>query len=452
MQKKPQSYDVLIIYKDKLLGDLFSVLINFYTGLETHTVASLGNAEKILRDQKSLKLVVIDFIGFKDASVKLVFECIRKKFLIFTNDFIPRITKDPQTYKEFGGLEKYSGEKERLVNNFQKALTQYFEKEINENANQYLSLPLILLLHFKNLGGNIFIRLVSGRYLKMFRKEDTITEEDIHKLAKRQVSFLYIEKSNAHDIIKIILKNEEAVTKALSNRQVLNFVTPDQMKKKMERIDKIMPLNNDEVKAMELNIQEALKTIEQIPKFSKFIKFFKIDPKESEYFSSHIQLTCRLACGLAKQMGMGNLQTIKKFVFAAYLHDISLVKSPKLAEVNTQSKLNKMKSSLKKEEIDLILNHHQDSADISVKFQGVPLEVDTIIKQHHEISDGICASKPVAEVSLFSAIFIICHDLADYIFFNNKWTVNDFILEKKGDYTKGSLLRVYEEMDKQEED
>ena len=82
MQKKPQSYDVLIIYKDKLLGDLFSVLINFYTGLDTHTVASLGNAEKILRDQKSLKLVVIDFIGFKDASVKLVFECIRKKFLI----------------------------------------------------------------------------------------------------------------------------------------------------------------------------------------------------------------------------------------------------------------------------------------------------------------------------------------------------------------------------------
>ena len=106
----------------------------------------------------------------------------------------------------------------------------------------------------------------------------------------------------------------------------------------------------------------------------------------------------------------------------------------------------------KKEEIDLILNHHQDSADISVKFQGVPLEVDTIIKQHHEINDGICASKPIAEVSLFSAIFIICHDLADYIFFNTKWTVNDFILEKKGDYTKGSLLRVYEEMDKQEED
>ncbi|MDC0255095.1 hypothetical protein OAK75_09350 [Bacteriovoracales bacterium] len=452
MQKKAQSYDILIIYKDKLLGDLFSVLINFYTGLETHTVASLGNAEKILRDQKSLKLVVIDFNGFKDASVKLVFECIRKKFLIFTNDFIPRITKDPQIYKEFGGLEKYSGEKERLVNNFQKAITQYFEKEINENSNQYLSLPLILLLHFKNLGGNIFIRLVSGRYLKMFRKEDTITEEDIHKLAKRQVSFLYIEKSNAHDIIKIILKNEEAVTKALSNRQVLNFVTPDQMKKKMERIDKVMPLKNDEVKAMELNIQEALKTIEQIPKFSKFIKFFKIDPKESEYFSSHIQLTCRLTCGLAKQMGMGNLQTIKKFVFAAYLHDISLVKNPKLAEVNTQTKFNKMKSSLNKEEIDLLLSHHQDSADISVKFQGVPLEVDTIIKQHHEINDGICASKPVAEVSLFSAIFIICHDLADYIFFNNKWTVNDFILEKKGDYTKGSLLRVYEEMDKQEED
>jgi HD-GYP domain-containing protein (c-di-GMP phosphodiesterase class II) len=451
MQKKTQSFDVLIIYKDNLIGELFSILTNYYTGLNCYTVSSIGNAQKILKDRTDLKLVVVDFFGFKDSAVKLVFECIRKKFLIFTNDFIPRITKDPHLYKEYGGLEKYSGETERLINNFQKAIIQFFEKEIKENKNQYLSLPLPLLLHFKNLGGNLFIRLISGRYLKMFRKEDIIIEDDIHKLTRRQVSFLYLEKENALDIIKIILNNEEDVTKALKNRQVLNFVTPDQIKKKMERIQDIMPLSDQELKGIELNIQEALRTIEQIPKFSKFMKFFKVNPDEANYYASHIQLTCRLSCGLAKEMGLANPQAIKKLVFTSYLHDISLIKNPKLAEINTKSKFNKMKNSLTKEDIDLILKHHEDSSEISLKFQGIPLEVDSIIKQHHNIEDGITSVKSAGEIPLFSAIFIISHDLSDYIFLNKKWTIEDFIFEKKSIYSKGNLLRVLKEMDRKED-
>ena len=111
-----------------------------------------------------------------------------------------------------------------------------------------------------------------------------------------------------------------------------------------------------------------------------------------------------------------------------------------------------MKNTLTKEEKKLILNHHKDSADASIKFQGVPLDVDTIIKQHHNIKDGITLGGSSGEPSLFSSIFIISHDLSDYIFFNKKWTVNDFILEKKDHYKSGNLLRVYEAIAKQEDD
>ena len=452
MDKKNQEFDVLIFFQDNLMGELYSILINYMTGFECITVSSVGNAEKILKDSTKIKLVIIDFLGFKDSCIKLVFECIRKKFLIFTNDFIPRISKDPQLYKEFGGLEKYSGESEKYINNFQKAIEQYFEKELNANKNEYLAIPILLLLHFRNLGGHLFIKLVSGRYLKMFRKEDTITEEDIHKLNKRQVKYLFLERENAQDIIKIILKNEDAVTKAIQNKQILNFVTPDQMKKKLERIQKIMPLNNEELKKVEGNIEDVLKTIEQIPKFSKFIKFFKIDKNQADYYPSHIELTGRIACGIAKELGVGNPQTYKKFIFSAYLHDLTLVKNTKLAEINTKSKFDKMKNTLSKDEKKLILNHHKDSADASIKFQGVPLDVDTIIKQHHNIEDGVTLGGSAGEASLFSSIFIISHDLSDYIFFNKKWTIKDFILEKKDVYKSGNLLRVYEAVAKQDDE
>ena len=449
MDKKNQELDVLIFFQDNLMGELYSVIINFMTGFQCLTVSSIGNAEKVLKDNPKIKFVVIDFVGFKDSCIKLVFECIRNKTLIFTNDFIPRISKDPQLYKEFGGLEKYSGESEKYINNFYKVIEQYFEKEVGSNKNEYLSIPLILLLHFRNLGGHLFIKLVSGRYLKMFRKEDTITEEDIHKLNKRQVRYLFLERENAHDIIKIIIKNEDAVTKAIQNKQILNFVTPDQMKKKLERIQKIMPLNDDELKKIEGDMDDVLKTIDQIPKFSKFIKLFKVDKEQTDYYSGHIQLTSRIACGIAKELGVGNPQTFRKFVFSSYLHDLTLVKNPKLAEINTKSKFDKMKNTLTKDEKKLIQNHHKDSADASIKFQGVPLDVDTIIKQHHNITDGVTLGGSAGEPSLFSSIFIIAHDLSDYIFFNKKWTIKDFILEKKDHYKSGNLLRVYEAVSKQ---
>jgi response regulator RpfG family c-di-GMP phosphodiesterase len=181
------------------------------------------------------------------------------------------------------------------------------------------------------------------------------------------------------------------------------------------------------------------------------MKFFKVNPDEANYYASHIQLTCRLSCGLAKEMGLANPQAIKKLVFTSYLHDISLIKNPKLAEINTKSKFNKMKNSLTKEDIDLILKHHEDSSEISLKFQGIPLEVDSIIKQHHNIEDGITSVKSAGEIPLFSAIFIISHDLSDYIFLNKKWTIEDFIFEKKSIYSKGNLLRVLKEMDRKED-
>ena len=38
----------------------------------------------------------------------------------------------------------------------------------------------------------------------------------------------------------------------------------------------------------------------------KFIKLFKLDKDTADYYSSHIELTGRIACGIAKELGVGN--------------------------------------------------------------------------------------------------------------------------------------------------
>ena len=60
-----------LFFKDNLLGELYSVIINFMTGFNCVTVSSIGNAEKVLKDSSKIKLVVMDLPALKIIALNL---------------------------------------------------------------------------------------------------------------------------------------------------------------------------------------------------------------------------------------------------------------------------------------------------------------------------------------------------------------------------------------------
>jgi PAS domain S-box-containing protein/putative nucleotidyltransferase with HDIG domain len=96
------------------------------------------------------------------------------------------------------------------------------------------------------------------------------------------------------------------------------------------------------------------------------------------YTAGHQKRVARLACAMAKEMGLSE-HTIQGIHLAAVIHDIGKLHVP--AEILTKP------GRLSEIEFSLIKNHPQDGYDILAGIE-FPWPVAQIVRQHHERMDG----------------------------------------------------------------
>jgi PAS domain S-box-containing protein/putative nucleotidyltransferase with HDIG domain len=124
---------------------------------------------------------------------------------------------------------------------------------------------------------------------------------------------------------------------------------------------------------MKLNFQQLKKTSTSI-----IFTMAKILELRDPYTAGHQQRVARLACAIAREMGLSEEQVDGIFM-AALIHDIGKIYVP--AEIlNRPAKLNET-------EMDLVKTHPSIGYDI-VKEIDFAQPVDRIIAQHHERIDG----------------------------------------------------------------
>jgi PAS domain S-box-containing protein/putative nucleotidyltransferase with HDIG domain len=124
---------------------------------------------------------------------------------------------------------------------------------------------------------------------------------------------------------------------------------------------------------MQLNFQRLKKTSTSI-----IFTMAKILELRDPYTAGHQQRVARLACAIAREMGLSEEQVDGIFM-AALIHDIGKIYVP--AEIlNRPAKLNET-------EMDLVKTHPSIGYDI-VKEIDFAQPVDRIIAQHHERIDG----------------------------------------------------------------
>ncbi|MCR9203517.1 MAG: response regulator [Halobacteriovoraceae bacterium] len=139
-----------------------------------------------------------------------------------------------------------------------------------------------------------------------------------------------------------------------------------------------------------------------------------------------IGLIINIASGLSKELGWGSDKTLEKFVFAAYLHDIALGNDPRYAVITVIDDIES--GEFTEEEEKLLKYHPQGSVQLLSSLGIIPSDVSTIIEQHHEKANG--TGFPVGldykRISTLSSVFIVAHDLTNYIIENEKWSIESF--------------------------
>lgn len=310
-----------------------------------------------------------------------------------------------------------------------------------ESESEYLGIRADLLPTLGVLQADVFMLILDGRYVPIFKKGDRITEGDVrHFLEKVPDQTFYFRKSECGEVLQSrIQRLESALQEIPINTAKVEQVITENFGIVRDVVSQI----GFTPEAQRVAVNSVLLTIKMLGASPK-LKSILSDLKESGggYIPSHSIYLGKVACALAHKVGWRSQSTYFKLSLAAFLHDISL-KEDRLAEVSNLEQFEKSGSGLP-EEIREIRVHPARSAEYARQFQEIPSEVEQIVAQHHERPDGSGFPRGlvVRYFTPLSALFVIAQDLIEYGNTANELSFERFFEEKGLEYNVGIFRKL----------
>jgi response regulator RpfG family c-di-GMP phosphodiesterase len=214
----------------------------------------------------------------------------------------------------------------------------------------------------------------------------------------------------------------------------------DEFVSKVSEILQPRELGPDEIKIVECSLpfpmpelnKKVHSTLEQVkknPKLKDLFKSIKVDRSKDNYYQVHVGMLVNISTAISQAMEWSNDKTLEKFVYASYLHDMAISDRPDLLRVHTTADILMKGDQFSKIDIDLVTNHPNLAADKVETYAEIPADVGIIIRQHHETAtgNGFPNKIPGQKITALSAIFLVAHDLVDYILVNTEWKMEKYL-------------------------
>ena len=194
--------------------------------------------------------------------------------------------------------------------------------------------------------------------------------------------------------------------------------------------------------------QKVAKVLDSVKKNSKLKQLFAempIDRSANNYIMAHIGMLINISTGICMKMEWSTDKTLEKFVFAAYLHDMAISHRPELARVHgSLFEIELMQEKLSPADLKIVMDHSTLAANKVGTIPEIPPDVELIIRQHHELpkENGWPAKLSHAKITPLATVFIVAHDLTDYIIDNPKWELKDYMVKAKAKFKGPHFSKV----------
>ena len=168
--------------------------------------------------------------------------------------------------------------------------------------------------------------------------------------------------------------------------------------------------------------------------------------KENDYFPKHINLVAKISCGLAKIMGIETKKVLQKLIYASFVHDIAFYTRPKLALIKNMKHFELVKADLSLEEQDIFKNAPKYAFDYAFYDKFSPKGVEAILIQSRELPDGSGYPNKLHsdQINPLAAIFMVAHDLTDYILERKNWNYQEYFIHYKKHFKGGVFDEIFE--------
>ncbi len=201
------------------------------------------------------------------------------------------------------------------------------------------------------------------------------------------------------------------------------------------------------------DVLQYLANAKKKPKHKELFLRLNVDRDVGNYFLSHIGLVINCSMAISQYMDWYNSKILERYIYAAYLHDVSLSASPELSKYKTVESMDADLWELGIHRYNLAIGHTEQSFKLVEAISDLPQDVEVMIRMHHERPDGTGFPFKADHKKMNPAVsvFIAAHDLADYIYDNENWDLKEFIKSRQKTYLGNNfkkILNALEELSK----
>jgi hypothetical protein len=434
---------ILLIGKHEKLLDLFSFSLQSEFNFEIISFSNILGVIEYFDSKNEVLMVIADYnIGDKLFSNILKTFSDSKLSIPFMGIGVPQKFQDKAENVEL--INEFIS-KDNAIEELVPAIKKYFTEDKSEPPEEYCAVKFSVLTVFENLEDDLFIKLPTGRFLKIFSEGDDVWDTDVERYAKKGVHYLYLNKLTYNWLLISLQKNIKEITRAIEEGEKPE-ITPSQEEKELaqRKLDNVVKIDDEMKKEVAAKVKKTMAQVKKVPALAKLLKKLMVKRDDQDYYKSHVTLLNQILIALCHALQWRQEATIEKLIFASYLHDITLINHPKLAKLQTKDELDALGDEVTEEERQLFLDHPNKIKEIVSKMPEAPIDADTIISQHHERPDGSGFPNgfPANRIHPQSALFIIAHDLVNYIIDDENWDINKFIEQSKTRYKGSNFTKI----------
>lgn len=418
------------------------------SGLQVFSAETVQSAIERFLDEDPIDLVVTDLQAPTD---KLF------KYILSTGASIPivLVVENPSAPQGMYPDIKVVGKVKRaeMSDTLWPLIQTSFAELLKRKApEEFVRIDLDLLVRIVPLLGDVYIKLSTSKYVRVFKSGSSFTKEDLERYTKqKKLTYLYVKRTESREFVdKFKADLAATVARATAGDQSL-LKTVETSQEMIRELTNRIGFTPEVQELAKTNVDLAVKAIGGNPKLSDLLKSSKLAGEN--YISQHSTTVGYLACAIAVQMDWPSNTTFQKLVMAALFHDFCF-QDAELARYATLADVEKMRLLIPEADIQSVKSHPVAAAELIRNLSEHSTDVGVIIQQHHERPDGSGFPKGMRglHIAPLAAVFIVAHELVNEMSrLQDKFNMKAFAESHRKDYDTGIFKRILAILFKQEE-
>jgi putative nucleotidyltransferase with HDIG domain len=242
----------------------------------------------------------------------------------------------------------------------------------------YIKLSISDFISGKDIRYDVFVRLNSGKYIKIGNQGEDIPHEQITNYKAKGLNFLYLKKEDFKKYLDFNLKLSSVVTKSkqVDSQKKINFLkhTNELILQKVftETVDKDL---------MDQGVTILGSTLEVVSENDDMLGLLEALNSHTDSLYAHSLGVALYSGMIARELSWTSMSTIAKLTFAGLFHDIGK------KEIDPAI-LKKPRANLTPHEVQVYETHAARGMEILSQLKGISTDVMQIVLQHHEYCTG----------------------------------------------------------------